>query len=246
MMKLLKKLFSPINYIFSAIVFATVWAGMALLVAFRRRKFALPVFEDVDEQTIHFSNGYLLRYKFPKLQYNYGQIKDDIYIDLTSDDEFVQTEWQSARMIRHEVWHYGRVIPMMGGGEDGELLVRMSLNKYNDKKLDDFIITSYQKYYDGPDGLNTEVRQSEMGKGVTELELGDWPVKMPVCIESRFVNGCKYLYWELKIRTSSCQYYAYHLCSDRFFLVEFKYRGSDDNKKQVISKIMHHFSLQRV
>jgi len=244
-MPLIKRLLAPVTYLGGVIISLLVWGGMALGVSMNRKRFSVPSLDEAWTQTIIFSNGCQFRFTLPKPQNNYSEHEDIIRIDLASEDKFEQQAWQRAHMIRCEGWHYGRFIPMTGGGEDGELIVSLSLNQCDDMELSNFIIASYQNYYNGPEGSNTELRQSEMGEGLSDEELGDWLVKVPHYIETTSINGSDYSHWCLERKSGySHIYYAYGMRFDRYFLIEFRFRGCADSKLELINEIMSRATMQ--
>lgn len=177
-------------------------------------------------------------------------------IGLDNNVDFKTEQWRLSHKIDGAMWEYHGPKDKGIDGALGELNFRISLDKSDkNKNLSEFIIDSIDHYLNGPDGFNTEVRESEIGEGKTDEELGSWIIKTPTSLEPLTQSDRKFLSFSIVWREG--EYYKYFVLpvnDERFLTLTFRYTVSansgeehSENEKiilQDIEKMVANIAIQ--
>lgn len=208
-----------------------------------------PDFSNVINKAIHFSNGVSLSYEIPgnlstQMGFAKGYIEGSprtFNVSLEDQEGFSQIRWRFARSIEGAMWSYLGDKDKGVGGELGGLNFDLSLNQFQGDSLEVHILQAYEKYLNGPNGSNTEIRESEMGEGATDEELGDWIAYAPSKIEQREVSGTTFLYWPQRNEQRGYEFVYYVLPLNEKLFVSFRFQYSVNGKSD--QEVSEHTSM---
>lgn len=193
-----------------------------------------PDFTNVINKAVHFGNGVSLSYEIPGnlsslMDFGQGYMKDSPRtFDVSLDDRqgFSQDRWRMAKSIDGAMWSYLGDKKRGLGGELGGLNFDLSLNQYQGDSLESHIFQSYETYLNGPNGSNTEIRESEMADGASDEELGNWIAYAPSKVERREIAGAAFLYWPQSNEQRGYEFIYYVLPLNEKFFVSFRFQYS--------------------
>ena len=230
-----------------------MWVGIclsSLKLAFSRdRNYPLPSIDEGTTYTVKFSQAGELSYTVPYAQQHTEGKSVLREMDLSDTSLFNPNGWRISHQLGFYSWEFGRFIPFKMQGEAGDFRMTVSVNCY-EGDLKKFILDSYEEYFNGPDGRNTEVRQSpDFGQDLTDEELGPWIVHVPESLDVKMVNAIEFLHWSVsnEFQQRPHLHFAYALTEDKYVLFTFSYWGTDelkDTKLKLVDDIMKRVSIQ--
>ncbi len=201
-----------------------------------------PDFTNVINKTVHFDNDVSLSYEIPgNLSKLFGYAESYVadsartfQVSLENQKDFGPDGWRLAKKIDGGMWDYLGDKNKGLGGELGTLNVNIALNFYPGGAFETYLVDSYEMFLNGPEGKNTEIRQSEMGDGATDEELGHWIVTGPGPIERVSFSGREFLSWRVSNEHRGYEfiYYALLLDDKRFVTFLFYYTAKAKNEQE--------------
>jgi len=216
-------------------LFSSIFGGKAV-------EIIRPDFSNTINKAVHFSNGVSLSYEVPGNLSNLMGFAEgykdgsprSFEVSLEDQQGFSQVRWRTAKSIEGAMWKYLGDKKKGLGGELGGLNFDLSLNQYQDDSLKSYIFQAYETYLNGPNGSNTEIRESEMGDGATDEELGDWIAYAPDKIEHRDISGTYFLFWPQRNEQRGYEFIYYVLPLNEQLFVSFRFQysanGSSDQE----------------
>jgi len=201
-----------------------------------------PDFANVINKAVHFNNGVSLSYDIPgnlsKLfGYAEGYVENSartFKASLGDKQGFESDGWRLAKKIDGGMWDYLGDKKKGLGGELGTLNVNIALNSYPGGAFDTYLVDSYEVFLNGPEGKNTEIRQSEMGEGATDEELGHWIVTGPGPIDRISFSDREFLSWRVSNEHRGYEfiYYALPVDDTTFITFLFYYTAKANNEQE--------------
>lgn len=205
-----------------------------------------PDFSQTVNKVIHFENSPSIAYEMPGNMSNLFNFAEKyanespktFNITNLNAVDYKQDKWRLAKSIDGAMWDYLGKKSEGPDGELGRLNVDFSINKSEPIELEAFIERAYEHFLNGPDGMNTEIRESEDAQGLSDDELGHWIVHAPTKFERKTINGTEYLHWSVtnEHRWREFVYYVFPLNDETFVAIQFHYsisaNGEEPHQKQ--------------
>lgn len=220
-----------------------------------------PDFSDSMSKVVHFSNGTQLTYDMPGNMSDMFNFSDryknesprTFNYDFSDASGFKKDNWRIVKNIDGAMWAYIGPKNKGVGGEVGELKIDILVNEYSGEDFGSFVVDAYEDYLNGPEGVNTNIRNSEIGQDATDEELGSWIVSGPKALEKRKLNDIEYFYWAVENEQRG-NTYAHYILDDHYFLsfsFNYKVRAGSDSEYEAqlglvvedIDKFMQRVSL---
>jgi len=206
---------------------------ISLLFGCKEVELIQPDFTNSMNKVIHLNNGATLSYEMPGNMSNnfnfserYKVESPKTYrIDISDTSEYKPDTWKLAKKIDGGMWDYFGDKKKGLNGELGSLNVALFISEYSDGNIERYVLNAYENFLNGPDGLNTKMRSSEMGQSYTDIELGDWIVNAPPQLNRITFGGKEYFHWQVKNENRGREfvYYIFPLDDKHFISFMFHY-----------------------
>lgn len=164
-----------------------------------------PDFEHTIDKVLHINQEVRIHYSIPKnlsTMFNYAERYENetsrsVSVPSLSELTIEPHLWRDSHEIDGGMWDYIGSRKQGLGGDMGGLHFHVSIDKKpSQESTEAFVNRSLDEYLNGSDGINTDVRNSEMGKGLDDEELGHWIIKSPTPTEST-IAGVPATYYTL-------------------------------------------------
>ncbi|WP_139309763.1 hypothetical protein [Teredinibacter haidensis] len=205
-----------------------------------------PDFLDTRIKVIHLNTGLSIHYEMPgnmTSMFNYGErytleSSSTLQVDISDASKYEQDYWRNAYYIDGATWDYESKKNKGIAGQLGSLNVRISVNRHEEHNgsLPEHIEAAYEKFLNGPNGLNTEMRQGVEGEApLSDEELGDLIVRTPTIKDTREYNGVTLLTWSIANEHPGryFHYFVYPIDAQHFLSLRFYHVITAKNNHEV-------------
>ena len=176
-----------------------------------------PDFSQVIGKVIHVDTGVRVEYSMPgnmSSLFNYDEryaqeSERTLSVSVSDTSKYVKDNWQDAYYLDGASWDYKGDKTQGIRGDLGGFSFRVSLSQsQGEGGLQDYIVSAYDDFLNGVNGVNTELRQGEgLEPNLSDEELGALIVHAPN-IQTVKINGVEYLHWSIANEYPG-RYYTY-------------------------------------
>jgi len=198
-------------------------------------KLSGPDFEHQENKVIVLNNALRIDYEMPDgmssmLGFSEKQKKQpkSIKIDDINSLNFEAKGWRTTNNLDVGMWEYFRGKKNVEKNTAAELSMRIDLHKLTDgntTSLKSHLISIYENYLNGADGLNTKTRKDFAE--YSDDELTKWLVEMPELKEVS-INNADFISWHVygEVRGRHLQYYVTPVDDTHYLTIRIRYSYS--------------------
>ncbi len=204
-----------------------------------------PDFSDTVLKIAHLSTGESVEYEMPgnmTKDFNYDQrykreSEKTQKINVLDKSKYEKERWQTAYYIDGASWDYVADKSQGVNGELGRINFRVSVGRY-EGEIQTFIHNAYDAFLNGPNGVNTEVREVSASDGVDVENYSSLLIEAPKIFSDEIINKGGYLRWKLKNEHPgyTFEHFLYVLNNEYYLICTFYYKvkaRSDEERKKM-------------
>lgn len=198
-------------------------------------------FENTTRKVIDIAPHHRLEYEMPKgmselagFAEKYQRSANSLKVDLSGPLPFELDDWRTAHVLDVGLWTYFRTTKKKESDETASLSLRIEIDKYpsTENSIPDWLAHSYEAFMNGPDGLNTKIRNEFPGQ--TDEELGEWIAQMPRRFDTISFNNVDYIQWQTfgEAQGKHLHYFTHKLAEDHLLTFRFRYSLSAQSEAE--------------
>lgn len=207
-------------------------------------KLSGPDFEHHENKVIVLDEKFRIDYQVPGnlsqimgFENEYRKQPKSIEIDALTNLEFKAEAWRESIGLDHVTWEYYRGNRGIEKNTAADFSLDIDIHKSTAgdvPTLTKSLMQGYEKYLNGDDGINTDIRAKF--QDLSDEEMGQWIVQMP-SFNVLDINGITFINWKTcgEIKGWNLEYFITPIDRNHYLAIYFKYSFSAKNSKELAS-----------